>query len=269
MPELPEVETVCGAMRKHLIGRRIESVKTSRKKLREPLPQARLRALVGHTFTAARRRAKYLLLETSAGRTLVVHLGMSGNLIFRTDAQQHDHVIFRLDKGPPLVFSDPRRFGLVLVFDADELADCSYLRELGIEPLEDGFDGGYLKPFCRGSQRPIKNLIMDAHVVVGVGNIYASEALFKAGIRPTTRARRLSRARLDALAREIKQVLRASIRAGGTTIGDYVGSGSGGRFQQELTVYGRLGENCLVCDGPIRSLPLAGRSTFYCRQCQK
>ena len=269
MPELPEVETVRVAMRTHLVGRRITGVTTSDKRLREPLPRARLKALAGERFVDARRRAKYLLLDTSGCWTLVVHLGMSGNLLFRDGKQTHDHVTFFLDDGLPLVFSDPRRFGLMLLLKPDEVATCPYLSELGVEPLDEDFDGAYLKTHCRTSQRPIKNLIMDAHIVVGVGNIYASEALFKAGIRPTTRARRLSRARLQVLAQHIKDVLHAAIRAGGTTIADYVGSGSGGRFQQKLAVYGKLGENCVVCDGPIRSLTLAGRNTFYCSNCQK
>ena len=269
MPELPEVETVCRAMRSHLVGRRVDEVRTSDKSLREPLPSLRLRSLVGDTFVGARRRAKYLLLDTSRGWTLVVHLGMSGNLLFRAHAQTHDHVTFVLDTGPPLVFSDPRRFGLMLVLKATEVPDCTYLSRLGIEPLDAGFNGSYLKSHCRGRQRPIKAVLMDAHVVVGVGNIYASEALFNAGIRPTVRALRLSRARLELLADHVKEVLRAAIDAGGTTISDYIGSGSGGRFQQELAVYGRLGEDCVVCDNPILSLTLAGRSTFYCKICQK
>ena len=269
MPELPEVETVCRAMQRYLLGHPIDRVSTSTKKLREPLPAARLRALAGQSFTTARRRGKYLLLGTDGGMTLLMHLGMSGNLIFSHQKGPHDHVVFFLEDSAPLVFSDPRRFGLVLVLTDKELPVCPYLQRLGMEPLSSDFTGEYLKGYCRGSKRPIKNLIMDAGVVVGVGNIYASEALFRARIRPTTKAGRLSQKSLGKLAAQIKEVLKAAVAAGGTTIADYVGSGSGGRFQQELAVYGREGENCLVCDSPVRSITLAGRSTFYCNDCQR
>ena len=269
MPELPEVETVRRAMERHLIGRRITCITTSDKRLREPLPKTRLHALKGDRFTAARRRAKFLLLDLDSGQILLVHLGMSGNLLLRPGGQKHDHVLFQLDDGPPLVYADARRFGLILVLTPEELESCPYLANLGVEPLTAAFDADYLKNCCRGRSRSIKSLIMDGHIVVGVGNIYASEALFRAGIRPTTAAGRIGKTRLVRLVHQIKNVLRAAIRRGGTTISDYQGSGSGGRFQQRLAVYGRAGENCLVCERPVESLILAGRSTFYCRRCQK
>lgn len=268
MPELPEVETVRRAMQRHLLGRRITSVRTSAKRLRQPLPTARLRRLTGDLFTGARRRAKYLLLDLESGRILLVHLGMTGNLIFRPPGEKHDHVILELDQGPPLVFSDPRRFGLVLVLDPGEETACPYLSQLGPEPLEAGFDAAYLAAQCQRRRRPIKTLLMDNQVVVGVGNIYASESLFRAGIHPLTPADQLPSDQLKALVREIKGILRESIRRGGTTISDYLGSGQGGRFQQRLAVYGRAGENCLVCERPVESTVLGGRSTFYCSHCQ-
>jgi formamidopyrimidine-DNA glycosylase len=269
MPELPEVETVRSAMARHLTGRTINSIDVSGKPLREPVPEDRLLELPGRRFSEARRRAKYLILSLDDGSSVLIHLGMSGNLLFRDEYQLHDHVIFHLDHGPALVFNDPRRFGLLLVLETGEEAICPYLCDLGAEPLGPEFNGDYLHSFCRNRSRPIKNLIMDSRIVAGIGNIYASEALFRAGIRPTTQGRRLSRRRSASLAEEIKQVLAEAIEAGGTTVNDYKGSGEGGRFQQELAVYGRADENCFVCDSPIRNRVLAGRSSFYCSNCQK
>lgn len=269
MPELPEVETVRRAMERHLVGRRIVAVEAGRRRLRAPMPRARLRRLCGTRFTAARRRAKYLLLDTDSGATLLIHLGMTGNLLFREAGQVHDHVVFRLDQGPPLVYADPRRFGLVLVLEPEELDGCPQLAGLGAEPLDPDFDAAYLGACCRGRRRPIKTLLMDSSLVVGLGNIYASEALFRAGIRPTTHAGRIGRRRLERLVCSIREVLQESIRDGGTTISDYRGSGAGGMYQQQLAVYGRTGEGCLVCDRPVRSLVMAGRSTYYCPRCQR
>lgn len=269
MPELPEVETVRRAMQQHLVGCEIAAVTTSDKRLREPLPRKRLSALKGDRFTAAQRRAKYLLLTLASEKTLLIHLGMSGNLLLRPGGEKHDHVVFELTDGATLVFSDPRRFGLVLVLTAAELQTCPYLTRLGVEPLSPTFDADYLHACCGKSTRPIKNLIMDGNLVVGMGNIYASEALFKAGIRPTAAAGKISKPRLARLVDAIKQILRAAIRQGGTTISDYRGSGSGGLFQQRLAVYGRTGAPCQVCQKPVQSLTLAGRNTFFCTSCQK
>ena len=268
MPELPEVETVRRAMQSHLLGRRIQRVRTSGKRLRQPLPVHRLEELVGDRFTSSRRRAKFLLLGLESERLLLVHLGMSGNLVFGPGDGLHDHVVWTLDQGPPLVYSDPRRFGMVLVLYPPEVDTNPFLVHLGPEPLDGAFNTAYLHARCRGSRRPIKNLIMDGHIVVGVGNIYASEALFRAGILPDRAAGGISRARLARLVGAIKQVLREAIRQGGTTISDYKGSGEGGRFQQRLAVYGRLEQPCQVCERPVRSTVIAGRNTFYCTRCQ-
>jgi formamidopyrimidine-DNA glycosylase len=265
-------------MQRHLLGASISAVWTSRKRLREPLPRARLASLVGDRFTRATRRAKYLLLDLDSKRTLLVHLGMTGNLLFRDNQVLHDHVVFSLDQSEPgqskltqskLVFSDPRRFGMVLVLEPDELEHCRYLQRIGPEPLSCDFDVDYMWSVCRARARPIKNLLLDGHVVAGIGNIYASEALFRAGIRPAVRASRLSKKRVAVLVEQIKAVLRQAIRQGGTTVSDYLGSGRGGRFQQQLAVYGRADENCTVCDAPVRSQVLAGRSSFYCPECQR
>jgi formamidopyrimidine-DNA glycosylase len=269
VPELPEVETVRRAMETHLLGRSVTRAWTSGLPLREPVSRARVRSLVGETVTEARRRAKFLLLALSSGRSLLVHLGMTGNLVFRGGERHlHDHVVLGLDEGPPLVYEDPRRFGLFLVQSARELSRNRWLRDLGVEPLSAEFDAEYLRQACRGRRRPIKSLLLDGRIVVGVGNIYASEALFGARIRPTTPAGRIGRERAERLVEEIKSVLQRAIRRGGTTISDYLGSGDGGRFQQELAVYGRAGEDCVVCDRPLRNRTIAGRSTFYCTSCQ-
>ena len=269
MPELPEVETVRGAMAAHLVGRTVTGAWTSGLRLREPLSRARVRSLAGERFTGARRRAKFLLLELSSGRTLLVHLGMTGNLVFRGGGRLlHDHVVLTLDAGPPLVYADARRFGLFQVLTPRQLERSPWLRHLGVEPLSDDFDAGYLRRAARGRSRPIKSLLLDGRVVAGVGNIYACEALFGARIRPTTPAGRIGPRRAERLVQEIKAVLQRAVAKGGTTISDYLGSGSGGRFQQELAVYGRAGEGCLVCDRPLRNRAIAGRSTFYCTRCQ-
>ena len=268
MPELPEVETVRAAMAAHLVGRTVTGVWTSGLRLREPLSRARVRSLAGERFTGARRRAKFLLLELSSGRTLLVHLGMSGNLIFREGRRLHDHVVLTLDEGLPLVYADPRRFGLFQVLTPRQLERSRWLRQLGVEPLSDDFDAGYLRAAAKGRSLPIKSLLLDGRVVAGLGNIYACEALFGARIRPTTPAGRIGPRRAERLVEEIKTVLRRAVARGGTTISDYLGSGSGGRFQQELAVYGRAGEGCVVCDRPLRNRAIAGRSTFYCTRCQ-
>ena len=253
MPELPEVEAVRSAMERRLLGKKIVRVSTSNKRLREPLPKTRLRALKGSRFQAARRRGKYLLLDLDSDQTLLVHLGMTGKLVFRPRGANHDHVVFELDTGPPLIFNDPRRFGLILVLNPDELETCPYLVRLGVEPLSHAFNTRYLREQCCKRNRPIKNLIMDGHIVVGVGNIYAAEALFKAGIRPTTAANRIDPESISRLVQAIKKILRAAIRQGDIP----------------FAVYGRSGEKCTVCNTPIERIVLGGRSTFYCKKCQK
>jgi formamidopyrimidine-DNA glycosylase len=259
-------------MATHLVGHRVVEAWTDGLRLREPLVRSAVRSLVGERIEDARRRAKFLLFTLSSGRTLLVHLGMTGNLVFRAGdnakPSAHDHVLLGLDEGPPLVYSDPRRFGLFQVLSAAQLTRSKWLKNLGVEPLSAEFDADFLLAACQGRTRPIKNLLLDGHIVVGVGNIYASESLFGAGIRPTTPAGRISRPRMARLVAEIKHVLHRSIDRGGTTINDYLGSGDGGRFQRELAVYGRAGEGCIACDKPITNKVLSGRSTFYCTSCQ-
>jgi formamidopyrimidine-DNA glycosylase len=271
MPELPEVETTRRGIAPSLEGRRISRVVVRDRRLRWPVPRGLERDLAGQQITSVRRRAKYLLIGTTAG-TLLAHLGMSGSLRVldqATPAIDHDHVDIVLDSGRCLRFNDPRRFGCLLWVTGDP-ARHPLLSGLGPEPLEAGFDGDYLWRRARGRRVAIKLFIMNAQVVVGVGNIYASEALFRAGIRPSTPARRVSRARMQALAAAITAVLGEAIRVGGTTLRDYVNAdGLPGYFRQRLFVYERAGEPCRRCRTPVRHAVQGQRSTYYCPACQR
>ena len=271
MPELPEVETTRRGIEPHLAGRRVTGLILRQRRLRWPIPRALERALPGQIVRGVRRRGKYLLLDTDAG-TALLHLGMSGSLrILPADTPpgKHDHVDILLDDGRCLRFTDPRRFGALLWTSGDAAAH-ELLAELGPEPLSDAFDGAYLAAAARGRKVAVKHFIMDSHVVVGVGNIYANEALFMAGIHPTRPAGRISRERYAALAAAIKEVLAASIAMGGTTLRDFVGGdGKPGYFKQTLRVYDRLGEPCRRCGAPIRGRRIGQRSSFYCAQCQR
>jgi len=271
MPELPEVETTRRGIAPHLVGHRVTAVLVRERRLRWPVSPRLARELPGQVIRAVERRAKYLLLRTDAG-TLILHLGMSGSLrLLPADApaQKHEHLDLVLDSGRALRLTDPRRFGAALWCTGDPSLH-TLLRGLGPEPLSDDFDGDYL--FARAARRkgPVKQFIMDGKVVVGVGNIYASESLFLAGIHPERAAGRISRERYARLAQSIKEVLRASIRAGGTTLRDFVGGdGQPGYFAQQLRVYGRTGEPCPKCATPIRQIVTGQRSTYYCPHCQR
>ena len=275
MPELPEVETVTRALRPYLLGRRIAAVQTFADKLRAPLEGLHRPDLAGYSIVDVRRRGKYIIVELANCRAILLHLGMTGSCRVvpgDTPRARHEHVLWQLDNGLSWRLDDPRKFGLatpqVLPTPGAE-PEC--LASLGLEPLGPDFTIDYLADACRGRTRPIKNLIMYAAVVVGVGNIYASEALSRAGIHPTTPAGKLARRRCRRLVAAIQDVLRQAIAAGGTTIIDFKGvDGSEGRFRQELAVYGRQGERCRRCDrGIVRRLVMAGRSTFYCACCQR
>lgn len=271
MPELPEVETTRRDIVAAVVGRRIAVVTVYDRRLRWPVPQALSGALAGARVLALRRRSKYLLFTFDAG-TMIVHFGMTGSLRHypRAPARRlHDHVDWLLDDGSTLRYHDPRRFGAVL-WTTDEPQIHPLLCDLGPEPLEAGFDGDRLWQQARNRSVPIKSLLMDNHVVVGVGNIYANEALFRAGIRPSTPARKVSRARMATLAGTVRSVLGEAIDHGGSTVRDYVnGRGEPGRFQLTHFVYGREGEACRVCGTPIRSRYIGQRNTFYCPGCQK
>ena len=269
MPELPEVETSRRGIAPWVENRRIRDVVVRDRRLRWPVPTAIDEELPGELVHALKRRAKYLLFETGKG-TAMLHLGMSGSVrIIDADepAGKHDHVDIRLDSGKALRFRDPRRFGSLLW--APEPSEHALLRDLGPEPLSDQFDGVYLRHKARGRRVCIKQFLMNSSVVVGVGNIYASEALFMAGIHPKRRADRISDSRMDGLANSIKGVLQKAIAAGGTTLRDFHGGdGEPGYFRQKLMVYGRADEPCRQCRRPLSAVVLGQRSTFYCKNCQ-
>lgn len=271
MPELPEVETTRRGIEPHLVGRRVTGVIVRQRRLRWPVPRALDRALPGQIVRGVRRRAKYLLLDTDAG-TAILHLGMSGSLRIVPSglpAGKHDHVDIQFDSGQCLRLTDPRRFG-ALLWTTHDAQTHELLTGLGPEPLSTDFDGAHLFAASRGRKVAVKHFIMDSHIVVGVGNIYANEALFMAGIHPTRPAGRISRERYAALAQAIKQVLAASIEMGGTTLRDFVGGdGKPGYFKQTLRVYDRAGEPCRQCGAPIRGKRIGQRSSFYCVNCQR
>jgi formamidopyrimidine-DNA glycosylase len=270
MPELPEVETTRRGIAPHLVGRRVRELVLRTRMLRWPVPAELPRRLEGRTIASVERRAKYLLLGVEGGAA-IVHLGMSGSLRVLDDAvaaRKHDHVDLVLDSGQRLRFNDPRRFGCWLWQPAGETHPL--LAGLGPEPLDDGFDGDLLWRRSRGRRGPVKNFLMDQAVVVGVGNIYAAEALFRAGIDPRRAAGRVSRERYAALAAAVKEILAHAIRRGGTTLRDFLKpDGEPGYFEQELFVYGRAGEPCKACATPIRTLNIGQRASCWCPACQR
>ncbi|HEV2622399.1 MAG TPA: bifunctional DNA-formamidopyrimidine glycosylase/DNA-(apurinic or apyrimidinic site) lyase [Frateuria sp.] len=274
MPELPEVETTRRGIAPHVVGRRVSEVILRRPDLRWPIPREVSELLPDQRIDSVERRAKYLLLHTQAGSALL-HLGMSGVLrVLPPDAPlgAHDHVDIALaaEPGRParvLRFTDPRRFGCLLWQPPGQTHEL--LAALGPEPLTDAFDGDLLWHVSRGRSAAVKLFLMDNAVVVGVGNIYASEALFAAGVDPRRAAGRVSRERYARLAQEVKRILGWAIERGGTTLRDFLNpDGAPGYFFRELNVYGRVGEPCKTCGSPIRQATLGQRSTFWCPRCQ-
>ncbi len=271
MPELPEVETTRRGIARHLRGRTIRAALVHDGRLRWPITP-RLDALLrGQRVLRVERRAKYLLLRLSRG-SLILHLGMSGSLrvVPRGIAlRPHDHVELLMDSRLAVRFNDPRRFGCCLYVTGDPLAH-RLLRSLAPEPLAPGFDGPYLYALARRRRASIKSVLLNGKLVTGVGNIYASEALFHARLRPQRAARTLRQADCARLAAAIRKVLKAAIRAGGTTLRDYVSAdGDPGYFRQKLYVYERAGRPCRRCRGPIRKITQGQRSTYYCPRCQQ
>ncbi len=274
MPELPEVETIRRALSEHLPGRSIVKIQVRDARLRWPVDETRLRQLLlAQAIVGVKRRAKYLIVEFEQDSCLILHLGMSGQLLFLTERQpfhKHDHVIFTFNDETQLRFRDPRRFGMVDASAPGRLREHPRLVNLGLEPLHRGTTFGKLHQRAATLQRPVKNLLMDAGFIVGVGNIYASEALFYAGIHPATPAAVLSETDWRTLLGEIRKVLRRAIRKGGTTLNDFVDSnGETGYFQLSLAVYGREGEGCQSCNTQIERLVQVGRSSFFCPSCQR
>ncbi|MFU6374414.1 bifunctional DNA-formamidopyrimidine glycosylase/DNA-(apurinic or apyrimidinic site) lyase [Pseudomonas otitidis] len=270
MPELPEVETTRRGIAPYLEGQRVSRVVVRERRLRWPIPEDLDVRLSGQRFVAVERRAKYLLLQAETG-TLISHLGMSGSLRLveaGLEAARHEHVDIELESGLALRYTDPRRFG-ALLWSLDPHGH-ELLRNLGPEPLTEAFDGDRLFSLSRGRSMAVKPFIMDNAVVVGVGNIYATEALFAAGIDPRREAGSVSRARYLKLAGEIKRILANAIERGGTTLRDFVGGdGQPGYFQQELFAYGRGGDFCKVCGSTLREVRLGQRASVYCPRCQR
>ena len=270
MPELPEVETTRRGLAPHVEGRRVTAVVLRRPDLRWPIPREVSQLLPGQPIRSIRRRAKYLLFDTDAGSALL-HLGMSGNLRVlppNTPLRPHDHVDIALDNGQLLRFHDPRRFGCLLWQAPGQTH--SLLAGLGPEPLEAGFDGDYLFARSRGRSSAVKTFLMDQAVVVGVGNIYAAEALFMAGISPLRAAGKISRERYAALAMAAKQVLQHAIDRGGTTLRDIMTpEGAPGYFVQELQVYGRAGAPCPRCGRALKHANIGQRASVWCGHCQR
>lgn len=271
MPELPEVETTRRGIAPHLIDRRILTIEVRQPRLRWPVPVDTLQILPDATVTAVDRRAKYLLVRTSVG-TLMLHLGMSGSLRVLpqvTPPERHDHFDLNLDSGYCLRLRDPRRFGSIHWLPGTNNAH-PLLDPLGPEPWDPAFDGTYLYEHSRGRRRSVKALLMDSRIVVGVGNIYANEALFMAGIHPARAAGRVSRARYQRLADATRQVLERAIAVGGTTLRDFTDSaGEAGYFRIELAVYGRTGQRCPACGNALRHVRQQQRSSWYCPHCQR
>ena len=271
MPELPEVETTRRGILPYLVDRRIRALEVREPRLRWPVEAGLPERLAGRRILAVDRRGKYLLIRLENG-TLIVHLGMSGSLRVvppeSAPPRRHDHVELVLEDGTRVRYHDPRRFGAWLWSSgAPEMHPL--LRELGPEPLAGPFDGAYLYRASRGRRTTVKSFIMDSRVVVGVGNIYANEALFAAGVHPLRQAGRIACARYERLADAVREVLLSAIRQGGTTLRDYVdGNGTPGYFSLRLQVYGHGGEPCPRCGAPIRVARSAQRSTFYCLCCQ-
>jgi formamidopyrimidine-DNA glycosylase len=272
VPELPEVETVRRGILPLVKGSRIESVTVREPRLRWPIPRDFARYARGRRIEDVERRGKYLIVRLDQGDRVLIHLGMTGRLLVLnkpTELRKHDHVDFTLDNGITLRFNDARRFGAVLPWPAKQ-AEHVLVKDMGPEPLGDEFSGEYLYELSRGRTAPVKAFIMDGTVVVGVGNIYATEALFRAKIRPQRLAGKVTRAEYDVLVKKIRDVLNDAIGKGGTTLRDFASAlGDPGDFAQRLRVYDREGEPCRVCRTPIKRMVIGNRSSFYCPVCQQ
>jgi len=273
MPELPEVEVLRRSLEPRLTGARIARVEVRSPALREPLDRRALRRLEGCAVTRLRRRAKYLLVDVEGDRTLVIHLGMSGRFTLTpaaAPAALHEHLAFHLDRGERLRLVDPRRFGVAFVRPTARLPDDPHFVHLGVEPLGEELTADFLAGEARGRRTPVKSFLMDARIVVGVGNIYACEALWLSGVHPRRAAGRIGARRWAELTEAVRTVLGRAIEEGGTTLNDFTdGEGNAGYFQVSLSAYGREGVPCRRCRRPIRRIVQAGRSTFYCPGCQR
>ena len=275
MPELPEVEVVLRGLRPHLLGKTITGVNHSGKHLRVPVPFTEMAAsLPGRKVVDIRRRAKYLIILFDNGMQQVIHLGMTGKIgIFATGAapQPHDHVVWHLDGNREMRFNDVRRFGSLHLLKPDEADDLekTVIRNTGPEPFDPSFNGSYLYKKAQGKSKPVKSFIMDNSTVAGIGNIYANESLYAAGIRPTKPCGRVSKKKWQQLTEEIRKVLLFAIECGGSTISDFLGaSGEQGYFQINFKVYGKKDMPCPCCSTPLKQVKIGGRASFFCPRCQ-
>jgi formamidopyrimidine-DNA glycosylase len=289
MPELPEVETVRLGLAPAMEGHVLTEVETRRGDLRVPFPKDFAARIRGRKVTALRRRAKYILVDLDSGETLVIHLGMSGRMSVYAEGHQrklgnyvydaapdgagngkHDHVVFETDAPARIIFNDHRRFGLMTLVDTAHLEDDKLFKDIGIEPLSDGFSTDHLAKALDGKKTPIKSALLDQRVVAGLGNIYVCEALFRAGISPKKLAGSVKREKITPLVAVIKKVLKDAIAAGGSTLRDHAqATGDPGNFQHHFLIYGREGLPCKnKCPGTVKRIVQSGRSTFYCPKCQ-
>ena len=291
MPELPEVETVKMGLAPVLEGHRFLKVETRRGDLRKPFPKLFAKRLEGHKVEALTRRAKYLLAALDSGETLVIHLGMTGRMSVYAEGKtrklgqyvyeaapadaghgKHDHVVMETDAPARIVFTDHRRFGLMTILATDTLEQDPLFKGIGVEPMSNAFDAAYLDRVLKGKKTPIKSALLDQRVIAGIGNIYACEALFRAHISPKRQASTIPGKRSQPLVEAIKAVLKDAIKAGGSSLRDYAHADGGlGEFQHHFAVYDREGARCpdKDCNGTIRRIVQAGRSTFYCPKCQR
>ncbi|MEL3889577.1 bifunctional DNA-formamidopyrimidine glycosylase/DNA-(apurinic or apyrimidinic site) lyase [Ferrovibrio sp. MS7] len=274
MPELPEVETTRRGLAMKLAGHRIERIEARRPDLRFPLPKDFARRIQGRAVLALERRAKYILVQLEGGLTWLIHLGMSGRMVMRqgwpNDIGPHDHVIFATETGWAVTFNDARRFGMMDLIEARDLPSHKLLSNIGPEPLDDAFTPAVLAAALKGKRTPMKAALLDQRVVAGLGNIYVSEALYRAGIHPERLAGSVAPKRLDRLVPAIKAVLLEAVEAGGSSLRDYVQTdGELGYFQTRFRVYDREDQPCQTCKRPVRRIVQSGRSTFFCGNCQK
>ena len=283
MPELPEVETVRAGLAPVMEGAVIARAEVNRPDLRWPFPERMAERLTGARVERLRRRSKYILADLDTGETLLIHLGMSGKMLIsgaqvgaryhdHPAPQKHDHVVFEMEGGARITFNDPRRFGAMDLFRTEAEAEHWLIRNLGPEPLGNGFDEAYLAAALKGRNTPIKAALLDQRIVAGLGNIYVCEVLHRCGIHPARKAGRLSSARAASLVPQVREVLREAIAAGGSSLRDYrQADGDLGYFQHGFRTYDREGEPCPRegCDGTIRRIVQSGRSTFFCPRCQR
>ncbi len=271
MPELPEVETIRTGLQRHLPGRKIKDIRVHEPRLRWPVDKDKLRKMIGQTIHDIDRRAKYLLFALNH-HYLIIHLGMSGRLLLvphNFPVQRHDHIQIYFEDGWELRYHDPRRFGMMDVVPQEQIKNYPRFQHLGLEPLDPDTQAEELWQRAQGRSLPIKNLLMDARFIAGLGNIYTNEALYYAGIHPLTPAGNLNVKQWENLLGAIRRVLISAIKRGGTTINDFVNSkGEAGFFQLKLAVYDRAGQPCPQCQSIIERIVLSGRSTYFCPKCQ-